>query len=259
MRTSDRRAALALGLLALLLLTGPGRPAGAQELTVFAAASLTDAMKEIGGAYVKATGVKVSFNFAASNLLARQIDEGAPADLFLSADEASMDWLERRRRLAPGTRRSLLSNILVVVVPSDSTLKLTRIEDLAGPRVRVLALAEPQTVPAGIYAKQYLQSKKLWTRLIDRIVPTENVRAALAAVAGGNAEAGIVYKTDAALSNKVKIAFEVPVAEGPRISYPVAVIAESTRLPAARKLLAYLESEAALAVFRRFGFKILAR
>jgi molybdate transport system substrate-binding protein len=259
MRTLPRKAALALGLLALLLLAGPGRPAAAEELTVFAAASLTDAMKEIGGAYEKATGVKVSFNFAASNLLARQIDEGAPADLFLSADEASMDRLEKRRRLAPGTRRSLLSNTLVVVVPSDSTLTLSRIEDLAGPQVRILALAEPQTVPAGIYAKQYLQSKKLWTRLIDRIVPTENVRACLSAVAGGNAEAGIVYKTDASISNKVKVAFEVSAAEGPRISYPVAVIAESTRLPAARKFLIYLESEAALAVLRRFGFKVLAR
>lgn len=245
-----------LGLLSLLALAVPG-PAAGQELTVFAAASLTDVLKEIGKDYEKSTGVKVSFNFAASNLLARQIDEGAPADLFLSADEASMDRLDRRRRLAPGTRKSLLSNTLVVVVPADSTLTLTRAEDLAGSQVRVLALAEPQTVPAGIYAKQYLQSKKLWQKVIDRVVPTENVRACLAAVAGGNAEAGIVYKTDAAISNKVKIAFEVPESEGPRISYPVALVAESTRLPAAQKLLAYLESEAALAVFRRFGFKVL--
>lgn len=259
MRTLQRKIGIAVAFLALLFLALPGRPAGAQELTVFAAASLTDALKEIGSDYEKATGVKVSFNFAASNLLARQIGEGAPADLFLSADEASMDRLDRRRLLAPGTRRSLLSNTLVVVVPSDSTLVIAKAADLAGPQVRILALAEPQTVPAGIYAKQYLQSQKVWSRVIDRVVPTENVRACLAAVAGGNAEAGIVYKTDAGISNRVKVAFEVPEAEGPRISYPVAVIAGSTQLPAAQKLLTYLESEAALAVFRRFGFKVLAR
>jgi molybdate transport system substrate-binding protein len=243
-----------------LLLTGwtfAAAPAAAEEITVFGAASLTDALQEIGAAYEKESGDRVVYNFAASSLLARQIDEGAPADLFLSADEASMDRLEKHHRLVAGTRKSLLSNTLVVVVPADSTLKIGKIEDLAGSPVRVLALAEPQTVPAGIYAKAYLRQKGLWNRVIDRVVPTENVRAALAAVAGGNAEAGIVYKTDAGISQKVRIALEISRADGPRISYPAAAIAESPHAAAARKLLAYLESPAALEVFRRYGFLIL--
>lgn len=244
-------------LLGALLLAGLSAPlAMAGEVSVFAAASLTDALKEIGVAYEKGGGDHVVFNFAASNLLGRQIAEGAPADLFLSADEATMDRLERGGHMLPGTRKSLLSNRLVVVVPFDSNLEIRTIADLAGPRVRALAIAEPQTVPAGIYAKEYLQAQKLWSRVIDRVVPTENVRAALAAVEAGNADAGIVYKTDAGTSKKVKVAFEVPAAEGPRISYPCALVAESPRLEAARRFLAYLESPAGLAVFKRFGFEI---
>ncbi len=243
-------------LLVLLLAAALAPAASAGEVSVFAAASLTDALKEIGIAYEKSGGDRVVFNFAASNLLGRQIAEGAPADLFLSADEATMDRLEKGGHVVPGSRKSLLSNRLVVVVPFDSSLEMKTIADLAAPRVRALALAEPQTVPAGIYAKQYLQSQKLWSRVIDRVVPTENVRAALAAVEAGNVDAGIVYKTDAGISKKVKVAFEVPAAEGPRISYPLALVAESPRLDAARRFLACLESPDGLAVFKRFGFEI---
>ena len=227
-------------------------PAAAVEVTVFAAASLTDAMQEIGSAYEKETGDKVVLNLGASSALARQIQEGAPADLFFSADEAKMNDLEKRGLVAKGTRRSLLSNTLVVVVPTDSSLKITAPADLT--KVRALALAEPQSVPAGIYAKEWLKSLKLWSRVIDKVIPTENVRAALAAVESGNADAGIVYKTDAGISKKVRVAYEVAVAEGPKISYPLAVIAESKRQEAARRLLSYLESDAALDVFRKYGF-----
>jgi molybdate transport system substrate-binding protein len=244
--------------LILLVLTGlvAAKPATAAEVTVFAAASLTDALKEIAIAYETATGDKVVFNFGASSMLARQIQEGAPADLFFSADEAKMDGLEKSGLVAKGTRRSLLSNTLVIVVPADSTLKIDSPEDLATAKVRVLALAEPQSVPAGIYAKEWLQSQKLWSRVSDKVVPTENVRAAMAGVESGNADAGIVYKTDAGISKKVRIAYEVPAASGPKISYPLAVIAESKHQEAARRLLAYLESPPAFAVFRRFGFLI---
>jgi molybdate transport system substrate-binding protein len=243
---------LALALLALL----PGAPLRAAELQVFAAASLTDALQELATAYEKASGDKVLLNFGASSTLARQIQEGAPADLFLSADEEKMDGLEKHRLLLAGTRRSVLSNTLVVVVPADSTLRIAGAADLATSRVRVLALAEPQSVPAGIYAKQYLKAQKLWDRVIDKVVPTENVRAALAAVEAGNAEAGIVYKTDAGISKKVRIAWEVPQAEGPRISYPFAALAASRQPDAARRLLAWLESAEGLAVFRRYGFLV---
>ena len=226
----------------------------ADELRVLAAASLTDALEELAASYEQATGEKIVASYGASSTLARQIQEGAPADLFLSADEAKMDGLEKRKLLLPGTRRSVLSNTLVVVVPADSELRIQSPEDLATPRVRALALAEPQSVPAGIYAREYLRSRKLWSQVIDKVVPTENVRAALAAVESGNAEAGIVYKTDARISKKVKVAYEVPRAAGPKISYPFAALAGSKRPEAARKLLAWLESPAALKVFQKYGF-----
>jgi molybdate transport system substrate-binding protein len=247
-----------LTLLVLILGLAAAVPAVAAEVTVFAAASLTDSLKEIATAYEKASGDKLVFNFGASSTLARQIQEGAPADVFFSADEAKMDGLEKGGLLAKGTRRSLLSNTLVVVVPLDSSLKIGSPEDLAAAKVKALALAETQSVPAGIYAKEWLQAQKLWSRVSGKVIPTENVRAALAAVESGNADAGIVYKTDAGISKKVKIAYEVPAADGPKISYPLAVIAESKHQEAARRLLAYLESAPALGVFRRYGFLVPA-
>jgi len=250
----NRIRSLAFALVALALAVAPAVPVQAAEVDVFAAASLTDALQELSATYEKASGDKVVLNLGASSTLARQIQEGAPADLFLSADEEKMDGLEKRRLLLPGSRKSVLSNVLVIVVPFDSKLTITSAADLAGAQVRAIALAEPQTVPAGIYAKQYLKAQKLWDRLIDRVIPTENVRAALAAVEAGNADAGIVYKTDAGISKKVKVAFEVPRAAGPKISYPFAAVAASRHPEAARRFLAWLQSPEALAVFERYGF-----
>jgi molybdate transport system substrate-binding protein len=234
-----------------LLITGAARAA---EITVFAAASLTDALQELGAAWEQGGGQHVVFNFGASSTLARQIQEGAPADVFFSADEARMGDLEKRGAVVPGTRRRLLSNSLVVVAPSDSKLKIVGPEDLASSAVRVLALAEPQSVPAGVYAKEYLQKAGVWRGVIDKIVPTENVRAALAAVESGNADAAIVYKTDAALSSKVKIVYRVPVAEAPKISYPLAVMKGGRNVEGGKVFAAYLATPASLAVFERYGF-----
>ncbi len=175
-----------------------------------AAASLTDAMKEIGAAYEKESGDKLQFNFGASNMLARQIEEGAPADVFFSADEAKMDALEKKDLLLPGTRRSLLSNSLVIVVAADSGMSPKSAADLAKPEYKKLALAEPRSVPAGIYAREYLEKLGLWEAVKEKVVPTENVRAALAAVESGNVDAGIVYKTDALISKKVKVRSKSP-------------------------------------------------
>lgn len=224
------------------------------EITVLAAASLTDALKEIAAAYEKESGDKVVFNLGASNTLARQIREGAPADLFLSADEAKMDALEKAGLLAPGTRKSVLSNTLAIVVLSDSALVISKASDLARSQVRSIALAEPQTVPAGIYAKEYLRRVGLWRSVVDKVIPTDNVRAALAAVESGNVDAGIVYRTDALISKKVRVAFEVHSREGPDISYPFAMLKESASPEAARRLLAYLVSKAARDVFVKYGF-----
>jgi len=238
----------------LLVLSILATPARAADLTVFAAASLTDALEEIGAAYEKAGGGKVALNLGASSTLARQIQEGAPADLFLSADEEKMDALDKKGLILAGTRRSVLSNTLVIVVPGDGAAKIAAPKDLAG--VRTLALAEPQSVPAGIYAREYLTRLGLWDKLAGKVIPTENVRAALAAVEAGNADAAIVYKTDAGISIKVEVAYEVPLAEGPKISYPFAVVAESKQKESAKRFLAYLESEPALAVFKKYGFLI---
>jgi molybdate transport system substrate-binding protein len=230
--------------------------ARASDLTVFAAASLTDSLKEIGAEYTHATGQKVVFNFEASSILARQIAEGASADIFFSADETQMDFLANKDLIDPATREDRLGNRLVVVVPLDSDLKINSASDLAGAGVTKLALGDPKAVPAGVYAKAWLTKLQAWDTVQPKVVPTENVRGALAAVASGNADAGIVYKTDAAISKKVRIAYEVPVADGPDIRYPMAMIKSSQQPEAAEKFLKYLNSDEAATVFKKFGFVI---
>jgi len=226
----------------------------ATDVTIFAAASLSDALREIAATYEKTTGDTVRLNLGASSILARQIEEGAPADLFFSADEAKMDDLSQAGLIDPATRRSLLSNSLVIVVAADSNLKLSSAQDLAKAAVRRLALAEPETVPAGIYARVYLQKQGLWESVRGKTVPTENVRAVLATVESGNVDAGIVYKTDALISKKVRIACEVPPDDGPRISYPVAVVRGGGNPAGAARFLAWLNSPAGKSVFAKYGF-----
>lgn len=223
---------------------------------VFAAASLTDALRETASSWERSAGIAVTFNFAASSLLARQIREGAPADLFLSADEAQMDGLEKAGLVEPGTRRSILSNTLVVVVPEDSPLRIASEGDLAGPRVGTLALAEPTSVPVGVYSRRFLERAGFWNVISSKIVPTESARATLAAVGSGNVDAGIVYRTDALVSKKVKVAFEVPAQTGPAISYPFALVKGAPQEAAARRFLEHLGSPAARAVFARHGFLV---
>ena len=226
----------------------------AAEIHVFAAASLTDALKEIAVDYEKKTGDKLQFNFAASSVLARQIEEGAPADIFFSADEAKMDGIDKKGLLLAGTRKSLLSNSLVIVVPTDSQLILKSAKDLTAPEIKKIAVGEPKTVPVGVYAKAYLEKLGVWEQVSAKIIPTENVRASLAAVESGNVEAGIVYKTDALISKKVKIAFEVPSAEGPVISYPVAIIKDRKAPQETKAVLEFMESKSAAGMFEKFGF-----
>ena len=241
-----------LKLCALSLLVSP--QVRAATVTVFAAASLTDALKEIGSGYTKETGEQVVFNFGASSTLARQIEEGAPADIFFSADEAKMEELEKRELIAKGTRKDRLSNSLVIVVARDGGAKVNSPQDLASPNIQKIALGDPKAVPIGIYARQYLEKLNLWTAIQPKVVPTENARAALAAVEAGNADASIVYKTDAVISKKVKVAFEVPRGEGPKIRYPVAILKDSNQPQAARRFLSYLDSATAVAIFGKYGF-----
>jgi molybdate transport system substrate-binding protein len=231
-------------------------PALAANLRVSAAASLTDALHEIGAAYERQSGDTLLYNFGASSMLARQIQEGAPADLFISADESKMDQLQQRGLIVKKSRRSILSNTLVIIVPSNSKLKIASPKDLAGRAIRNVAVAEPRSVPAGIYAKEYLRKLRVWDRITYKLIPTDNVRAALAAVESENAETGIVYKTDAFISKVVRIAYEVPASEGPEISYPAAVLADSRQQAPAQRFLDYLQSPPAQEIFRKYGFLI---
>jgi molybdate transport system substrate-binding protein len=150
-----------------------------------------------------------------------------------------------------------LSNSLVIVTSADSDLKIASPADLAGPQVRRIALADPKAVPAGVYSKAFLEKENLWPKVEPKVVPVDNVRAALAAVESGNIEVGMVFKTDAAISKKVKIAYEVPAASGPKISYPIAVMKDSKQVESAKKFVDYLSSDDAAKIFEKYGFIVL--
>lgn len=238
----------------MLLLFSTASALAAETITVFAAASLTDSLREIGDAYQQRTRKRIVFNFAGSSTLARQIDAGAPADIFFSADEAKMDWLEMRGLVVTNSRRSCLGNVLVVVVASAEGAAVHRPEDLAMPWVKRIALADPKAVPAGMYARAWLEGRDLWTEVAPKVVPTENVRAALSAVEAGNADAAVIYRTDAVISKKVRVAVTVPRGEGPAIRYPVARLRESRQPEAAQAFLDFLTGAEAQRVFARHGF-----
>jgi molybdate transport system substrate-binding protein len=230
-----------LFLLAFLFLT---TAVAAAEVRVFAAASLREAVEEIAASYKPD---RIVFSFGASSMLARQIQEGAPADLFLSADEAKMSALVTQGLVKQ--RVSVLSNSLVVVVPKRGGKNVTSPRQL--PTLGRIALAEPSSVPAGIYAREWLRRLGLWERIRPNVIPTDNVRSALAAVESGNVDAAIVYKTDARISKEVRVAYEVPHAETPSISYPFGIVNDT---PAARRFFAHLRSKAALSIFAKHGF-----
>jgi molybdate transport system substrate-binding protein len=245
-----------LQLIATACIMAATATAWSANVTVFAAASLTDSLKQIAADYQRQTGRPVNFNFEASSILARQIQEGAPADIFFSADETQMDRLAERGLIDPATRADRLGNTLVVVAPRDSHLQIHSAADLAADAVKQIALADPKAVPAGVYAKEWLRKFGVWDAVKPKVVPAENVRAALAAVASGNVDVGVVYKTDAAISKSVRIVYDVPHADGPDIRYPVALVKTSEHPDEAKRFLEYLDSSAAARVFERFGFVV---
>jgi molybdate transport system substrate-binding protein len=228
------------------------------SLLVFAAASLTESLQALGSRFTAGGGPRVEFSFAGSNDLARQIAAGAPADVFFSADAARMDQVEKTGMVKASDRVDLLSNLLVVVVPSGSTAAVETPQDLAAlPRI---ALADPAAVPAGVYARQWLEGLGLWAQVQPRVVPTLDVRAALVAVESEAAPAGIVYRTDAAIAKKTlraKVAFEVT--NGPRITYVVAPLANAKNRPAAEAFVKFLRGAASRAEFEKHGFLFLAK
>jgi molybdate transport system substrate-binding protein len=226
-----------------------------ETLTVSAAVSLTDVMDAIGRAYAAAGGDRVTFNFGASNILARQIVNGAPVDVFISADEAQMDVVAQAAMVEAGSRLPIVQNQLAIVVRSDWKGQLTDASALAGSEIRRIAVGDPMAVPAGVYAKQYLERVGLWSSLQPKLLPAASVRGALVAVESGAADAGIVYTTDAQRSRGVRLAFAISGPDAPRIVYPACTVRTSGRKAAARKFLTFLTSQDAGRIFRDNGFR----
>ena len=245
-------------LLALCLLLAP-LTARAQELTVFAAASLTDAMKDISTQWALAGHQPLRMSFGASSTLARQIEQGAPANLFASADQKWMDYLADKKLIVADTRKDLLGNDLVLVVAADKPQHVTigpgfNLLGLLGPNGRV-ATGDPAHVPVGIYAEQALKRLGIWDAVSPRLARTDDVRSALLLVERGEAPAGIVYATDAAVSKAVMIAGTFPPNSHDPVSYPFAVT-QSGDTPDARALMAFLAGPQAREIFVKRGFKV---
>jgi len=253
MKTARRLIALLFATLPLVgVAAGPVPP---KHLLVFAAASLTDALGEAGRRFEAAGGPPVKFSFAASSTLARQIEAGADAGLFASADGEWMDYLQSRQLIRPDTRRDLLGNRLALVAPADSKLKLTiapRFGLAAALGSGRLATGDPDSVPAGRYARAALRTLGVWDDVADRLVRADSVRTALAFVARGDAPLGIVYATDAAIDPRVRVVDSFPAESHPRIVYPFALTARGGA--DAAKFLDFLQGPEAVAIFRRYGF-----
>ena len=246
-----------VAVLAGALLAAPPTPPSS-PLLVSAAISLTDAFRDIARAYLDETGSAVRFNFAGSNVLARQIVNGAPADVFISADTVQMDYAQRAGAIDPSTRRNVVANRLAVIVPRDGPVPIQGPRDLASAAVRRIAIGDPAAVPAGQYARQYLERAGLWDALQPKLLPLANVRAALAAAQSGGVDAAIVYESDAAASDGVALAYLVPDAEAPRIVYPAAIVARSGNRADAERFLTYLQSARAREILERYRFRPLA-
>jgi molybdate transport system substrate-binding protein len=245
---------------ALFVLAVPGRAADApsSSLMVFGAASLTNVLQDIGADYTRETGQQAQFSFAASSALARQIEAGTHADVFVSADEEWMDYLATRKLIEPKSRHDIVKNRLVLIAPTDSPIKLKIAPHFplaAALGKEKLATGDPGSVPVGRYARAALTNLGVWSEVANHIVPTEDVRSALAFVARGETPLGIVYETDALVEKRVRIVDTFPDDSHAPIVYPVALIA--TAKPGAGRFVAYLKSPAARMVFARYGFQNL--
>lgn len=232
--------------------------AGTIELTVSAAASLTDALKEIQQTYAaQHPHVRLNFNFGASGALQRQIEQGAPVDLFLSAATKNMKALVEQQLVDADQQKGLLSNELVAVVATDGNISVASAADLSKSAVKNVAIGIPESVPAGNYAKEALTSMKLWDALQPEMVQGKDVRQVLQYVETGNADVGFVYKTDALTTNKVKIAFTVDPETYTSIQYPVSIVKATKHTKEAKDFYNYLQTKAAIDIFKKYGFSAL--
>jgi len=251
-----------LVLACLLVALAPQGAAAQQPITVFAAASLRNALDDVDAAFTKATGTKVTASYEASSALARQIEQGAPADVFISADLRWMDYAAERKLIKPDTRVNLLGNTLVLIAPKDSRLDHVAIGEgfdiarLAGDGR--IAVADVKAVPAGLYAKTALTKLGAWAAAAPKLAQAENVRATLAFVARGETPLGIVYETDAKIEPKVKIVGEFPEGSYPPVTYPVVATAATAKALVAR-YLDFLRGKQAKAIFEKYGFSYLVK
>ncbi|HEY5106695.1 MAG TPA: molybdate ABC transporter substrate-binding protein [Caulobacteraceae bacterium] len=253
-----RRAIVFRFVLGLVVLAAPASAAPSAPLTVFAAASLKNALDDVGAEFMATTHVPVRFSYAASSALARQVEQGAPADVFISADPDWMGYLAKRQLIVARSRRDVLTNHLALIAPADSKIRLrvgVGMPLAAALGSGRLAVAGPE-VPAGKYARASLTSFGVWDSVKDKLAPAENVRAALTFVARDATPLGIVYDTDAKVEPGVRIVGLFPDASHPPIIYPAAVISAS-RDPSAAVFVDFLRSPRGAGIFRRYGFIVL--
>ncbi len=244
---------LAVPILAVALMA-PGAALGAEELTVSAAASLTNAFPEIGQVFEKQhPGVKVIFNFAASGPLLQQIAQGAPVDVFASADQKTMDQAQDKNLIVPASRKNFVTNTLVLIAPKDSKLGLRGIKDLAQSEVKRVGLGNPASVPVGRYTKEALTQAGLWKALQPKLIMGESVRQVLDYVSRGEVDAGFVFATDAAIA-KGKVETVAEVQGHQPIVYPVALVAASQKQGLGQEFLKLLDSPEGMAILTKYGF-----
>lgn len=250
-----RRSLLAALFAAGAALSLTSRPAAADEpaVVVLAASSLTESLQKAAIAWTAKGHPKVTFSFDASSKLAKQVEAGAPADAFFSADSDWMDFLDGKGLISRSTRVNLLGNALVAVLPASSSLPVASVADLARAEIKHLALAG-ENVPAGRYGRAALASLGAWDAVKERVVSGDNVRTVLGWVATGEAEAGIVYATDAKVEPKVRVALTFPPTSYPTIVYPAAVLTSATHAKDAADFLTYCKSAEGMAVFTAAGF-----
>ena len=256
------RKQMVVGLVAGIMLLSGGVGSGhaaSDAVTVFAAASTTNAVTEIGAIFTSRNQERFLPSFASSSTLAKQIENGAPADIYISANVKWMKYLDEKQLIEKGTRIDLLSNRIVLIVPADSSVKQVSIApgfDLLGLiGDGRLSMGDPDHVPAGIYGKQAMEKLGVWSSVEKRVARSKDVRAALALVERGEAPVGEVYATDAAISNKVRVVGIFPETSHPPIIYPVAIVA-GKRSPAAERFMELLRSPEARAIFEKYGFTV---
>ena len=227
-------------------------------LTVSAAASMQDAMKELKKAYQEEhPNTKITYNFAGSGTLTQQIKQGAPVDIFISANEKFMDELDTNKLLLPETRKDLLKNDVVLIVPKkDNITNISNFQQLTNPNIKRFSIGEPESVPAGQYAREVLSNLKIYEQVKPKTVFAKDVRQVLSYVELGNVDAGIVYATDAKISNQIRVVATAPEDSHKPIIYPVAAIKRSKNPEAAKKFIQFLFSNSAKDAFKKYGFQI---